>query len=121
MSSGAPVCATTRSWRSLSITKRSGGNRDERLRTQRRLASHIEATPGAEVVIGSHRFPAVHRILNQKEAVTVLAGYEGRNRWIALVIRPVLSRLLGWRYDGSDEHRRRPAAQLPFIAFGPRQ
>jgi hypothetical protein len=73
------------------------------------------------VVIGSHRFPAVHRILNQKEAVTVLAGYEGRNRWIALVIRPVLSRLLGWRYDGSDEHRRRPAAQLPFIAFGPRQ
>jgi deazaflavin-dependent oxidoreductase (nitroreductase family) len=81
---------------------------------------NIEATPGAEVVIGSRRFPAEHRILDQDEAVQVLAGYEQRNRLIGPIIRPVLSRLLGWHYDGSEEHRRRLAAQLPFIAFRPR-
>jgi hypothetical protein len=32
---------------------------------------------------------------------------------------PVLSRFLGWRYDGSEQHARRRAAQLPVIAFRP--
>ena len=81
---------------------------------------NIEATPGAEVVIGSQRFPAAHRILDQQEAVQVLAGYEQRNRLIAPIIRRVLSRLLDWRYDGSEDHRRRLTAQLPLIAFRPR-
>jgi deazaflavin-dependent oxidoreductase (nitroreductase family) len=81
---------------------------------------NIEATPGAEVIIGSWRFPAAHRILDPDEGVRVLAGYERRNRLIAPVIRRVLSRLLGWPYDGSEEHRRRLTAQLPFIAFRPR-
>jgi deazaflavin-dependent oxidoreductase (nitroreductase family) len=31
---------------------------------------NIEATPGAEVVIGSRRFPAAHRVLDPEEAVT---------------------------------------------------
>jgi hypothetical protein len=39
---------------------------------------------------------------------------------IAPIIRRVLSRLLGWHYDGSDDHRRRLAARLPFVAFRPR-
>ena len=78
---------------------------------------NIEATPGAEVEIGSRRFPAVHRILDQDEAIRVLNGYEQRNRLIAPIIRRLLSRLLGWPYNGSVEHRRRLAAQLPFIAF----
>jgi deazaflavin-dependent oxidoreductase (nitroreductase family) len=81
---------------------------------------NIEATPGVEVVIGSRRFPAAHRVLDREEAVRVLSGYEQRNRFIAPVVRRVLSRLLGWHYDGSEEHRRRLAAQLPFIAFRPR-
>jgi hypothetical protein len=51
----------------------------------------------------------------------VLGGYEQRNRLIAPIIRWVLSRLLGRHYDGSEAHRRRLAAQLPFIAFRPRQ
>jgi deazaflavin-dependent oxidoreductase (nitroreductase family) len=81
---------------------------------------NIEATPGPELVIGSRRFTAAHRILEEDEAVMVLGGYQRRNRLIAPIIRLVLSRLLGWRYDGSEGDRRRLAAQLPLIAFRPR-
>ncbi|MFZ3234097.1 MAG: nitroreductase family deazaflavin-dependent oxidoreductase [Stellaceae bacterium] len=82
---------------------------------------NLEATPASpEVVIGSRRFPASCRILGEEEAIRVLGGYERRNRLVAPIIRLVLSRLLGWRYDGSTEHRRRLAAQLPFVAFRPR-
>jgi deazaflavin-dependent oxidoreductase (nitroreductase family) len=81
---------------------------------------NIEATPGPELVIGSRRFTAAHRILEEDEAVMVLGDYQRRNRLIAPIIRLVLSRLLGWRYDGSEGDRRRLAAQLPLIAFRPR-
>jgi deazaflavin-dependent oxidoreductase (nitroreductase family) len=81
---------------------------------------NIAANPNPEVVIGSRHFSAVHRILDQDEAARVLAGYEQRNRFAIPIIRAVLSRLLGWHYDGSDEHRHRVAAQLPFVAFRPR-
>lgn len=82
---------------------------------------NIEATRGAEVIIGSRRFPAAHRILEQEEAVRVLGDYERRNRLIAPLIRQVLSRLLGWDYDGCEAHRRRLATQLPIITFRPRR
>jgi hypothetical protein len=49
----------------------------------------------------------------------VLADYERRNRWIAPLVRWVLSRLVGWRYDGSDDAHRRLAGQLPLVAFQP--
>jgi hypothetical protein len=58
-------------------------------------------------------------VLDQEEAVRVLGGCERRNRFIAPIIRWVLSRLLGWHYDGYEGYRRL-AAQLPFIAFRPR-
>jgi deazaflavin-dependent oxidoreductase (nitroreductase family) len=81
---------------------------------------NIRVNPNPEVVIGSRHFAAVYRILGADEAFRVLAGYERRNRFAAPVVRKVLSRLLGWHYDGSGEHRRRVAAELPFIAFRPR-
>jgi deazaflavin-dependent oxidoreductase (nitroreductase family) len=81
---------------------------------------NIEANLDPEVVIGPRRFTAVHRILGMEEAMRVMAGYERCNRFVAPIIRLVLSRLLGWRYDGFEEHRRRLAAELPFIAFRPR-
>ena len=80
---------------------------------------NIAANPNPEVVIGSRHFIAAYRFLDQDEAARVLAGYERRNRFAMPIIRAVLSRLLGWPYDGSDEHRRRVAAQLPFVAFRP--
>lgn len=81
---------------------------------------NIQATPGPDVVIGSHRFTAAHRILEPHEAVRVIAGYEQRNRLMAPIIHAVLSRLLGWRYVGSELDRRWLAAHLPLIAFRPR-
>jgi deazaflavin-dependent oxidoreductase (nitroreductase family) len=78
---------------------------------------NIEAKSGAEVIVGSRRFSAVHRWLDADEAVRVLAGYERHNRVAAPIIRAALSNLVGWRYEGSDEARRRLVAQLPLIAF----
>lgn len=81
---------------------------------------NIEATPDPELVIASRQFTAACRVLGEEEAVRVLGNYQQRHRLAAPIIRAVLSRLLGWRYDGSEAHRRRLAAQLPFIAFCPR-
>ncbi|HEX3413706.1 MAG TPA: nitroreductase family deazaflavin-dependent oxidoreductase [Stellaceae bacterium] len=80
---------------------------------------NIEATPGPEVVIGSHHFVAAHRFLDEEEAIRVITGYERRNWFVAPIIRTVLSRLLGWPYDGSMSARRRLVAQLPLTAFCP--
>ena len=80
---------------------------------------NIEATPNSEVIIGSQRFIAVHRVLNEDEAVSVITGYEQRNWLIAPIIRWVLSRLLGWHYEGEMDQRRRLIAQLPCITFHP--
>jgi deazaflavin-dependent oxidoreductase (nitroreductase family) len=80
---------------------------------------NVEAAPGPEVVIGSQRFVAAHRFLDQEEAMNAITGYEQRNWFIAPIIRAVMSRLVGWRYDSSQSARRRLAAQLPLIAFRP--
>jgi len=52
--------------------------------------------------------------------MAVLADYERRNRVAGPLIRFVLSRLQGWRYDGSTQVRRRAAEALPVIAFSRR-
>lgn len=80
---------------------------------------NIQASPAAEVVVGRRRFVPEHRILGGDEAVRVLAGYERRNRFLVPVIRPVLGKLLGWRYDGSDAARHRMVRQLPIVGFRP--
>jgi len=81
---------------------------------------NIQANPDEEVVIGTRHFAAKHRILPAEEALGVLRGYVRRNRFMAPVIGWVLSRLLGWRYRGSESDERRLVGQLPFIAFRPR-
>jgi deazaflavin-dependent oxidoreductase (nitroreductase family) len=81
---------------------------------------NTEAPPGPVVVIGSQRFTAAHRVLDEREAVRVIMGYERRNRFIAPIIRSVLGRLLGWRYYGSESDRRQLVTQLPLIALRPR-
>ena len=79
---------------------------------------NINATPAAEIAIESRRFRPEHRILDETEAAAVLADYERRNR-LAPIVRGVLSRLVGWRYDGSPDARRRLVQQLPVVAFRP--
>lgn len=81
---------------------------------------NIQATPGPEVVVGSQHFTASHRFLGEDEAVRAITGYEQRNWYMAPVIRAVLGRLLGWRYNGAERDRRRLVAQLPLIALRPR-
>jgi deazaflavin-dependent oxidoreductase (nitroreductase family) len=63
--------------------------------------------------------PAAYRVLGLDEAQEVYAAYERRNLLIAPLVRWTLSALLGWRYDGSTEARRRMVAELPMVALRP--
>src|ERR1700751_4718405 len=76
---------------------------------------NIEATSSPAVVIGSRRFIASYRFLDEEDAMRVVAGYEHRNRLITRIIRLVLSRLLGWRYDGSKSASRRFGQKTPCL------
>jgi deazaflavin-dependent oxidoreductase (nitroreductase family) len=80
---------------------------------------NVEAAGSARVTVGRTTFTAHPRRVGVDEAVAVLAGYERRNRLVAPLLRRVLSWLLGWRYDGSAQARRRMAGQLPLIALRP--
>jgi deazaflavin-dependent oxidoreductase (nitroreductase family) len=80
---------------------------------------NLQARAAIEVAVGRLRFRPVHRELDEDEAVAVLAAYERRNRWLSPVVHRVLSQLVGWRYDGGDESRRRLVRQLPVVAFRP--
>lgn len=80
---------------------------------------NIERNAEPEVVISRQRFTAAHRFLDEAEAMAAIAGYERRNRLATPIIRRVLSRLLGWHYDGSAGARRRLVRQLPLIALRP--
>lgn len=82
---------------------------------------NMEAKPdGVEITVGSHHFPAQHRFLGEQEAVNVIRDYEHRNRFIAPIVRKGFSWLLGWRYRGGEEDRRKLVQQIPLIAFRPR-
>ena len=78
---------------------------------------NIEARGDSTVVIGRQRFIANHRVLEDDDAADVFADYERRNRFAAPVVRAVLSRLLGWKYHGTEPERRRAVRQLPLVAF----
>jgi len=73
---------------------------------------------GAEgVEIAGLRFRPSVRQLEPDEAARVFAKYEQRNRLAAPFLRAVLSRLAGFRYDGSDEARERLVVSLPLVAL----
>ncbi len=80
---------------------------------------NIEANGQLEVSIGRSTFPATYRLLEVEESVRVFAEYERRNIVVRPVIRAVLGRLVGWRFDGSDAARHKLADQLPIVAFRP--
>jgi len=80
---------------------------------------NIQEHPALELATMRRRFRPAHRVLDEREAVAAVAEYERRNRWALVVIRPVLSWLAGWRYDGGDDARLRLARQLPIVAFRP--
>jgi len=81
---------------------------------------NLQAAPAVEVAFGRRRFAPAHRVLDETEAAAAIAGYERRNVLLRPILRPVLSKLLGWRYDGSGPARLRMARELPIVAFRPR-
>jgi deazaflavin-dependent oxidoreductase (nitroreductase family) len=82
---------------------------------------NVQAGGAVEVRIGRERFVPAARELDVDEAVATLADYERRNRLLLPVVRAVLSRLAGFRYDGTDAARRRLVETLPLVAFADRR
>lgn len=80
---------------------------------------NVLAAGTAEVEIARERWPATVRPLGLAEGAAVLADYEGRNRFAQRLLRRLLSRLAGVRYDGTEEARRAVAERLPLVAFTP--
>jgi deazaflavin-dependent oxidoreductase (nitroreductase family) len=80
---------------------------------------NVVAGGAVEVAIGRERFSPTYRELESFEAVAVLANYERRNRLVTPVLRIVLSRLVGWRYDGSSLARERLVSERPILALRP--
>ena len=80
---------------------------------------NVLAGGAVEVAIGRERFVPDHRELPVPEAAAVLEDYERRNRLVAPLVRAALSRLVGWRYDGSRSARERLVAERPILAFAP--
>ena len=81
---------------------------------------NIEAKPDEEVTVGAEHFAASHRILSEAEAMSVIQGYEYRNRFITPIVRAGLSWVAGWPYHSTTEDRQRLVRQLPLVAFSPR-
>lgn len=82
---------------------------------------NIQAGPeAAEIEIGREHFVPDLRVLDPDEAAATLASYERRNRLAAPIVRRVLGRLIGERYDGSEAARREVVRLLPMIGFRPR-
>ncbi len=80
---------------------------------------NVEAGMAREVLIGGERYTPDWRRLDPEEAVSVFEQYERRSGIPTSIVRAVLSRLLGWTYDGSPAARRRAAEQLPLIGLRP--
>jgi deazaflavin-dependent oxidoreductase (nitroreductase family) len=80
---------------------------------------NVLAGGAVEVRIAGLRFEPRLRSLEREEAVGVVADYERRNRVAGPIVRAILSRLAGFRYDGSAESRHRLVEALPLLAFGP--
>jgi deazaflavin-dependent oxidoreductase (nitroreductase family) len=80
---------------------------------------NVRAAGTARVEFAHGPRPASVRVLDVEEAAEVLADYERRHPVLRPALRPYLSSLAGWRYDGSPEARRRLVSQLPMVAFRP--
>lgn len=73
---------------------------------------------GAEwIEIGGASFSPEIRFPEEEEAIAILTAYEGRNRITAGLLGSILSRQVGFDYDGSPAARERLVRELPLVAF----
>jgi hypothetical protein len=78
--------------------------------------------PGRDPQSSRHRSPPLrpqHRVLDDVEACAVWLIMSGGTRCTAPIVRRVLTRLVGWPYDGSGPVRARLVGQLPMVGFRP--
>ncbi len=80
---------------------------------------NVEAGLAREVRIGRKRYVPSHRILDLDEAMRTLDDYEHHSGIPKSIVHRGLSWLLGWRYDGTEDARRRAAEQLPLVGLRP--
>jgi deazaflavin-dependent oxidoreductase (nitroreductase family) len=78
---------------------------------------NVTAGGAVRITVSRRSFSASYRTVPHDEAAQILADYEYRNRYVRPVINRMLGYLVGWRYDGSMEARRRLIEQLPMVAF----
>jgi len=78
---------------------------------------NVLAGGAEEIRIGGSRFRPEVRRLEPGEAAVAMEAYERRNRLLAPLVRAILSRLAGFRYDGSPAARRRLVEALPLIGL----
>lgn len=80
---------------------------------------NLHANGAAEIEVGRRHFLARFRDLKADEAVEILAHLERRYRLIRPIFRHILSKLAGFRYDGTEAARQRLVSALPMVAFSP--
>ncbi len=80
---------------------------------------NVLAAGRADLDFGRGARPALVRQLGQAEAEHVLRAYLRRYRVVAPMLNGVLSRLLGWPFDGSPQAVARLCGRLPMLAFRP--
>jgi deazaflavin-dependent oxidoreductase (nitroreductase family) len=78
-------------------------------------------TSGGPVAVDLGRGPrcAEHEVLPLEDAERMIGRYERRHRLATPVLRRALSAMVGWRYEGTDDQRRRLVEQLPVVRFTP--
>lgn len=76
---------------------------------------NVEAAGRARITVGRQTMEVRAAILGEREAATVLAGYERRNRLAKPIVRRVLSAMAGFNYDGTDAGRIALVRQLPVV------
>lgn len=80
---------------------------------------NVEADGAREVWIGREHFTPAWRKLTDDEGALMLQWYENHSGLPKVVVYAVLSRLLGWHYQGSPADRRRAVGQMPLIGLAP--
>ena len=80
---------------------------------------NVEGGLAREVRIGRDRYAPAWRRLGTDEAAAVIEQYERHSGLPRALVWAALGRMLGWRYDGTPEARRRAAEQMPLLGFRP--